>query len=338
MKFLILGGSGNLSSITVRQLLTCSHTVHCITRGTNPSLETELRLIGATFIHVNDLSRLSTDFSDKMYGGYDFVIDFIAYTSNDISSHLHCLFGRIRYCYVYISTTAFYERSFTQDRPYREDSINISDSWDYAINKYRAELRLCKLSNDTPFKTLVIRLGHTIGLSVPVYLGNPGRAFLSYITDGMPIPFLGDIDHPWSIGSGYGLSTIISSLPNAIAELPQYYLFHYSQIQSTWREIYSCLCSALQISTPLYKCLAAEDVSLVSPHWLPSIVNHKIYYDCYDLTFMSKYFSPITEESTKNIVSKACDFTLSQGVDQAYHSDRQKLLRLSCLNGYTFSL
>lgn len=330
MKYLILGGTGNLSSVTVLRLLQSEHTVHCITRGNNLQIESTLTPLGAHFHHIINLEGLANHLRNLQHLTYDFVIDFIAYNPNDLTSHLKYLCQHICHCYVFISTTAFYKRSLSRVQPFCEETIEVSDSWDYAINKYHAELALMSLSKSFKFKSLVIRLGHTIGGSIPVYLGNPGLAFLDHIKSGKPIPFVGDLDHTWSIGSAFGLSHIISSLPDVTCKLPHYYVCHYSDHQTTWRLLYSYMCSFLVLERPIFKYLTLDQIASIAPQWLPSILNHKIYPDSYDLGKLARYFSFQMPESTKEIVDYSCIRTLESHREKAYETNLVRLAQLSC--------
>jgi len=325
MKFLILGGTGNLSSIATRKLLEEGHTVHCVTRGSNRMLEAELETLGAIFLHSAGTNKLLTDGWIQPEIRYDFVLDFIAYTPEHAANRVKCLYRNVRLGYVYISTTAFYRRSMSRSSPLREDTVEISRSWDYASDKYDAELVFKRASQSADFKTLVIRLGHTIGTSIPVYLGNPGRAFIDHISIGAPIPFIGSLDQRWSVGSAAGLSRILCMLPTVAESLPNYYTFHYSEVETTWRILYEDLCECLGINNPGYALLEISDVIKHTPEWLPSIVNHKIYEDRYCLERMKQYFGDKQGKQLKEIIGYACTSTLSGKSEESYEFNRQKL-------------
>lgn len=332
MKFLIIGGSGNLSEPVVQSLLAKKHIVHCITRGLNSCIELKLESFGARFFHCQSINSTSPDFLKLLFSEYDFIIDFIAYNPTDIHCRIKLFYSIIVSCYIFISTTAFYTRSSSQSIPYSEDEVQVSDSWDYAINKYQAEQVLEKLTNSLPFKTLVIRLGHTLGSLIPVYLGNPGHAFIHHVSSGGLIPYVGDIDHPWSVGTASSLSHILASLPDSICFLPKHFVFHYSAIECTWKELYSALYSALSIGVPIYNVLTLEEATSIAPNWVPSVINHKMHSDLYNLSRMNQYFDLPPSESIQELVKQACLTTLSRPPENSYKSNLCRLQLLANAN------
>lgn len=328
MNFLVIGGTGNLSEAAVIQLIRNNNSVHCVTRGSNLLTEKELESFGCRFHHISNINSLDSN-SLKLVGNkYDFVIDFVSYNTSDIKARLMIFRTMAIKAYVFISTTAFYNRTSPRSFPHVEDEIDVSSNWDYAFSKYQAEQTFNELSNSMPFKTLTIRLGHTLGSSIPVYLGNPGLAYIDHLLSGSPIPFIGSPYYPWSVGTASGLASLLILLPEVLPSLPHNLTFHYSGIVTTWNEMYSTLYSSLSIGNPEYKFFSFEDVYSIVPSWIPSVLHHKIYPDLYDCSKMQLYFPLPTHDSIESIVSNACRVTISRGREKFYTTNLNRLTSL----------
>jgi len=328
VNFLIIGGTGNLSEETVVRLIRKNHSVHCVTRGNNLLIESQLESLGVHFFHMPNINLLDFKLSKLFLYHYDFILDFVCYNATDIKSRLSIFRPMAIKAYVFISTTAFYNRISPRSFPHVEAKIDVTSDWDYAFSKFQAEQSLIELSNSLPFKTLTIRLGHTLGSSIPVYLGNPGLGYIDHLLSGLPIPFVGCPDNPWSIGTASGLASLLSFLPEVISSLPHNLTFHYTGFVTSWNELYSSLCSYLSIGNPVFKFLSFDEIRPIASDWMPSILYHKIYPDLYDCSNMQLYFPMPTHDSIELVVSNACMVTLARNREKSYTANLNRLTLL----------
>ena len=327
MKFLFLGGSGNLSSVVLLDLLQGGHKVDCITRGNNINLESKAIKQGANFLHFLDLNHATNFEINALSSSYDIIIDFISYNKDDLASRFYTLSKYASRAYIFISTTAIYLRSNQVQRVHSEDNFLCLKEWKYAYNKFLAELWFEETSKKSSLKTLTIRLGHTIGSSIPVYLGNPGHAFLEHLLSSKPIPCIGKADHPWSVGTASGLSQLFKQLPYVIDNLPNHLTIHYSGLVTTWLDIMKTLCISLNINAK-FKYLPVSMVNKITPEWLPSIIYHKMYPDLYDLSRLKKYFLIPQYESLDKILMSTINITLSSPKELNYQKNLEKMKAL----------
>lgn len=327
MKILVIGGTGNLSKIVLDQLLDLPYSVDCLTRGSKQHLEAQAENRGANFINYVSKTRITQADLPFLADQYDFVIDFVTYSSSDLGLKLKLLSNRIKKAYIYISTTAFYKRPFPSLLPWQENNIQISAEWNYAVGKYEAEQLLSSMSEELVFKTVSIRLGHTVGTSIPVFLGNPGHAFIDHIASGMPIPIIGSIDHPWSIGTASGLGSVISQIISHIAHIPKNFVFHFSETITTWHEIYSVLCEELNMPLRLHS-LTFHDANKIAQAWTPSILFHKMHDDRYDLSLLETYLRKPELPQVLETVRLSLSVTRSSPREETYESERALLQML----------
>jgi len=327
MTVLLIGGTGNLSSGVLAQLLANGYNVDCITRGSNKNAEREAEKNGAHFIHFSSFSSPTPEELELLSSQYDFVVDFTSYTAADIKAKINLLYKYVKQAYIYISSTAFYKRSSAHSIMWREDNVKICHEWDYAANKYAAEQTFSLMSNQLPFRTIVIRLGHTIGTSIPVYLGNPGHSFIDHVTSGLPIPIIGTIDHPWSLATSNGLALVIRDLFIRISSLPDNLVFHFSEIVTSWVELYSILCS--ELGMPLQeKTVDLKIATEIAPRWIPSILYHKMHRDLYDLSLMESFLPRPPTPLVEDVVRSSLLATQSSPREKNYKLDRNQLKML----------
>jgi nucleoside-diphosphate-sugar epimerase len=322
MNLLLIGGTGNLSEPVLTYLTTAGHILTCLTRGNNLSIERRLTAkYNIKFIHY-------TDFSSQVFASLskitpiDYVIDFAAYTPSDIDSRLPVVAKYAQIGYIFISTTAFYDRSLVPP-PYSEDIRHISNSWNYAISKYNAEIRLFSSTSISNLKFIILRLGHTIGSGVPVFLGNSGHAYLDCIQNRLPIPVYGNLTHPWSIGTADGLAHALNQLMLNTMVLPDRLILQYSGSITSWHQILEQTAKSLDVPF-LTKQVSLERIKHVSKNWLPSINNHKKYADFYNLNALNSYVRPFEEPNLEQIVNNSIQLTYLKPVEKDYDINKKK--------------
>ncbi len=320
--FLLYGGTGNLSYTVAKNLKTKGYNVTCITRGNKRTLEASLMKLDISILHYSELDvKIFSDLKP------DYIVDFAAYSPKDVESHifpfLECKLKR----YIFISTTAFYKRHKRYRGNHTESDACQHHPWDYAYSKYQAELHLEALSEGYNIDALSLRLGHTLGTMVPVYLGNPGAAFIDHVMETGDIPICGNICQPWSIGSADGVARLLDKIAVENHTMSRYEAIHFSEYLTSWEEIITIFASIVKPSAKIYE-LPVKKVNSICPEWLPSILYHKQYADKYDLSRLQSLIGHEPDINLYQILYNSVAFTRGQKDSAKYPGDRSKLRRL----------
>jgi len=321
---LIVGGTGNLSFTVAKILLSEGFSVTCVTRGNNNALENSLIQLGAAIHYCSSTYfKLNLPYSLKP----DYIIDFVAYTPNDIEEHVQAFYESGFERFIFISTTAFYSRGLLGDRFFSECDYDPSHPWLYAKAKFEAECYLQSIVEKLSIKGLSLRLGHTIGDFIPVFLGNPGLAFINHVQDTGIIPVSGNIMQPWSIGTAEGLGKVLAKIIYAENKIPQYAAVHFSEYTTSWYDIIKIFSAVVNPSARIHN-IALADIERISPKWLPSIKYHKQFTDKYDLSLLSSIIDHQPSINLHNLISHSVSFTKSQKISTKYEEERLMLANL----------
>lgn len=324
MNILIFGGTGNLSYTVAKILLLEGFFVTCLTRGNYNVLEKNLIRLGASIFHYSSTPfKLDLPFTLRP----DCIIDFAAYSSTDIEDHVRAFINIGFTRYIFISTTAFYTRSNLIDQYYSEYDFDPNHPWQYAFSKFNAECHLKSLSATHNINAISLRLGHTLGHLIPVYLGNPGHAIIDHVQETGIIPISGNIMQEWSIATAEGLGRVLAKLIYAENKIPPYTAVHFSEYLTSWFDIISYFLAAVNPAARIYS-LPLSTVEYFSPKWLPSIKYHKQYPDKYNLEFLNSILDHKPKINLQKIITDSVLFTRSQRVSTRYSEDRSTLALL----------
>lgn len=165
MKTLVLGGTGFIGLVLVRELIAQGHEVTVLNRGQTP-VDLPLEVQRLTADRDDDSSMLST------LRGHSFeaVFDVSGYTAEQVKVVQDALAGRVGH-YIFTSSTAVYYGSLIY--PIREHDRLMPDDrgGSYAWNKILAERLLANWSQNTGVPHSVIRPSYVYGAGT----NRPGR-------------------------------------------------------------------------------------------------------------------------------------------------------------------
>ena len=175
MKLLFIGGTGLISSACSDLAVARGHELFILNRSfsrKSPAPE------GATLLQADiyrDEARLATLLAGHRF---DAVVDFIAYTVEDIERDLRLFRGRTDQ-FMFISSASAYQKP-VQNYLITEETPLENPYWDYSQNKIACEIRLMQACRDEGFPVTIIRPSLTYGLP--------------------QIPFaVGSWQHPWTV-------------------------------------------------------------------------------------------------------------------------------------------
>lgn len=175
MKFLFVGGTGLISSACSELAVQRGHELFLLNRSASkkyPPPEDAVVLQADVHADATHLSALTAD------QRFDAVVDFIAFTPDDIRRDLALFRGRTDQ-FVFISSASAYQKP-VKNYLITEETPLENPYWDYSRNKIACEHLLMDEYRANGFPITIVRPSHTYGPS--------------------QIPFIyGSWQHPWTL-------------------------------------------------------------------------------------------------------------------------------------------
>jgi nucleoside-diphosphate-sugar epimerase len=155
MKVLFIGGTGLISSACTRLAVERGLELFLLNRGSDPD-----RAHGATALVADLHDEVATE---RVLAGqrFDVVVDWIAFTPEDIERDLRLFRGRADQ-FVFISSASAYSKP-PVDWLIREETPLANPFWDYSRNKIACEERLMRAHREDGFPVTIVRPSLTYG-------------------------------------------------------------------------------------------------------------------------------------------------------------------------------
>ena len=168
MKVLFIGGTGLISSACSELALERGIDLFILNRsqsGKDLLPEGAHRLVGDVHGNEADLARLFTGQE------FDAVVDWIAFTPEDVERDLHLFSGRTGQ-FVFISSASAYQKPPSHYLITEETPLE-NPYWDYSRNKIACEQRLMQAHRENNFPVTIVRPSLTYGPSqIPLCVGS----------------------------------------------------------------------------------------------------------------------------------------------------------------------
>jgi nucleoside-diphosphate-sugar epimerase len=194
MKVLFVGGTGLISSACASLAVERGIEVFVLNRGSNPD-----RARGATQL-VADLGDAAATEKALVGHRFDAVVDWIAFTPEDIERDLRLFRDRAEQ-YFFISSASAYKKPLS-DWIIREDTPLANPFWDYSQDKIACEERLLRAYREDGFPVTIIRPSLTYGdTQIPLSMNSWELPFtvIARMRKGKPIIVPGDGTALWTI-------------------------------------------------------------------------------------------------------------------------------------------
>lgn len=278
MKILIIGGTGNISWQLTAAACRAGWNVTLLNRGsgTRRAAPPACREVPCD---IRDGEAVRSALRGE---SYDAVVDFLCYTEAHARNASTWFRDRVGH-YVFISTTALYDRSLAR-RPLDEEAPRVGpDGWDYAVAKAQAERIFAEARIQAGFPVSVIRPAHTYDTIIPEAVGNGDWTNLWRTQQGKPIVVHGDGTTLWTLTHSRDLADgIVAFLSAGCAPGQTVHLT--SDETYTWREITDLVYEAAGIGRPTVCYRTTAQIDRVSPRLGNGIKGHKMWCDIYDNT------------------------------------------------------
>jgi len=190
MKVLFIGGTGFISTAVSRMAIERGMELYLLNRG-NRATE-----ISGAYQLTGDIHNPESMRNALKDQNFDVVVDWIAFTPEDIERDLSVFRGRTKQ-FVFISSASAYQKPpvnyvITESTPLK------NPYWDYSRNKIASEELLMKAYREEDFPVTIVRPSYTYNTYLPVAVGGFGCYTLAdRMLKGKPIIVHGDGSSLW---------------------------------------------------------------------------------------------------------------------------------------------
>lgn len=252
-KWLLLGGTGTISTSLVRLLAFYDMDVTCLNRGHRPLPEGVKQII----CDANDANGMAAALEGSHY---DVVADFITYVPEQAKARVALFQGKCDR-YVFISTAMTYQKP-PRTVPISEQSPQENPFSDYAQNKILCEAIYREAYERQGFPVTIIRPSFTYGDERVPFVLNPAdtpNALISRLRAGKPIIVPGDGSVFWTITHSLDFGRALLALmqnPDTLGED-----FHITQDECmTWDAFAAVIAEAAGAPAPTIIHVTTDDL------------------------------------------------------------------------------
>ncbi len=164
MKVLLIGGTGNISTAVSKLAVSKGIDLYLLNRG-----QRKIAIDGAKSI-VGDIHRPNT-LADKLADHtWDVVVNFIAFTPDDIERDIALFKGKTKQ-YIFISSASAYQKPLRH--PIVTEATPLANPfWEYSRNKIACEELLNKTCREQGLPITIVRPSLTYDTVIPVAIGS----------------------------------------------------------------------------------------------------------------------------------------------------------------------
>ena len=284
MKVLFIGGTGLISSACTSLALERGVELFLLNRGTDPD-----RGRGATML-LADLHDEAA--SERVLAGhrFDVVVDWRAFTPEDIERDLRLFAGRTEQ-FVFISSASAYLKPLGYWL-IREDTPLANPFWDYSQNKIACEERLMRAYREDGFPVTIVRPSLTYGdTQVPLVVNSWQMPFtaIARMRAGKPLIVPGDGTSLWTITHNSDFAKGFVGLLGRRQAVGQAFNIMSDEVL-TWDEIYRQTASAAGVGADLRIVHIASDfIAACMPDMTGTLLGDKSVSAVFDTTKIKRF-------------------------------------------------
>ena len=273
MKVLFIGGTGFISTAVSRQAIARGFELYLLNRGARGAHLPGSQHLTADIHNPADARAALQDMA------FDVVVDWIAYTPDDIERDLALFRGRVKQ-FVFISSASVYQKPPTHYL-ITESTPLYNPYWQYSREKIACEERLMQAYRDEGFPVTIVRPSLTYDPNFPIAIGGWGCYTLAdRLKKGLPIIVHGDgsslwvVTHADDFGRGFlGLLGNGQALGHA---------FHITSDEVlTWDQIYQTIAEALGVEAKIVH-IPSDFIGRVLPQYEGGLLGDKTWSVVFD--------------------------------------------------------
>ena len=270
MRFLFIGGTGNISTACTELAIARGHEVTLLNRGKRPVSIEGVKTITADW---QDEAATATALGSR---SWDAVVNFIVYKPEEIERDLRLFQGRTN-LYVFISSASCYQRPV---RHYliTESTPLANPFWQYSRDKIACEERLMRAYREEGFPFTVIRPSLTYGdtqITLPVNSWQMSYTAIDRLRRGKPLIIPGDGTSLWTITHNSDFAKGLVGLLGNTQVIGHAFHITSDEVQ-TWNQYYETVAHAAGVSSPTFLHIASDFLIACQPESLGSLIGDKV--------------------------------------------------------------
>ena len=280
MKVLFVGGTGFISTSVSRQAVAAGVELYLLNRGNRrPDIPGCINLTA-------DINRPEAVRKALANLRFDVVVDWVAYTPDDIERDLSLFRGSIGQ-YIFISSASAYQKP-PSHYLITESTPLYNPFWDYSRNKIACEDRLMRAYREDGFPATIVRPSLTYDWNFPIAMGGWGCYTLAdRLKQGRPIIVHGDGASLWvtthAEDFARGLVGLIGN-GQAIG-----HAFHITTDEVlTWDQVYKTIAEALGVEANIVH-IPSDFIARVAPEKTGSLLGDKTWSVVFDNTKIKRF-------------------------------------------------
>ncbi|MGA9365412.1 MAG: SDR family oxidoreductase [Bacteroidota bacterium] len=235
MKVLFIGGTGNISTSVSKLCIERGIDLCLLNRGSRKVEIPKAKTIHGDVTQPNIASLLKEH-------RWDVVVDWIAYTENDVERDIRLFRGKTRQ-FVFISSASAYQKP--PSHPVITESTPLYNPfWEYSRNKIACEDRLTRAYRDEEFPITIVRPSLTYDTVIPTAIGGwTEYTIIDRMKRGKQIIIHGDGTSLWIVTHAEDFAKGFVGLLGHQQAIGQ--TFHITSDEIlTWNQIYQALADA----------------------------------------------------------------------------------------------
>lgn len=239
MKVLFIGGTGNISGACSREAVDRGIELYHLNRGkVSADIPAQVKTITAD---IKDKKKVQATLGDLHF---DVVVNFIAYTPDDIKQDIEIFSGRTRQ-YIFISSASVYQK--VGGHPVITESTPLYNPyWDYSRDKIACEDLLNDEFRKNGFPITIVRPSHTYDTVIPVAIGSwTDYTIIDRMKKGQEVIIHGDGTSLWTITHAHDFARAFVGLLGHQQAIG--HAFHITSDELlSWNQIYGAVAEAAE--------------------------------------------------------------------------------------------
>jgi nucleoside-diphosphate-sugar epimerase len=280
MKVLFIGGTGIISTAVSRQAIERGYELYLLNRGKQHANPPGSHSLVADFHRPEDVRTLLQDQK------FDVVVDWIAFTPEDIERDLALFRGRVGQ-YVFISSASAYQKPpanylITESTPLH------NPYWQYSRDKIACEERLLRAYREEGFPVTIVRPSLTYDPVIPIAVGGwRSYTLADRMMKGKPVIVHGDGSSLWVVTHaedfGRGFLGLLGN-PQALG-----HAFHITSDEVlTWDQIYGTIAEALGVEAQIVH-IPSDFIASVAPNLSGTLLGDKTWSTVFDNSKIKRF-------------------------------------------------
>jgi len=322
MRVLFVGGTGFISGAASRAAIARGFDTYVLNRGSHAA-----PLPGA---HTLTADVRDTETARAALGDLEFdaVVDWIAFTPDDIERDVDLFSGRAGH-FVFISSASVYQKP-PEHYLITETTPLHNPFWDYAQGKIAAEERLMRAYRDDGFPATIVRPSMTYDTNLPIAVGGWGTYTLAdRLLRDRPIIVHGDGSSLWVVTHADDLAKGLLGLlgeKRAVGEA-----FHITTDEVlTWNQIYQSIAEALGVEADIVH-VPSDFIASVAPELSGSLLGDKTWSVVFDnskiKSFVPRFEATIPfREGIERTLAWFAEDSSRRYVDESVNGEMDRIL------------